>query len=144
MTVATGDEIQRLTVEASAGTFTLTFNEQTTAPVAFNVSSTALKVLLVALSNVATADVTVAGEGPYDIQFQGAYQDTNVPPLTVDDAELTGTAVVSTVAAGNPAVTESVYVDISTPGGTVAQLEMLPGQIPPPGHVRVSRADYYA
>ncbi len=56
----------------SAGTFTLTYNGQTTAPIAYNATAAAVQAALVALSSVGTGNAVVAGSGPYTVQFAGA------------------------------------------------------------------------
>ena len=52
---------------ATGGTFTLTFDGQTTAPIAFNATAAAIQAALEALSNIEPGDVVVdrrAGRRP--------------------------------------------------------------------------------
>lgn len=88
------EEVQTVTVTGSpgGGDFTLTFDGQTTAAIAYNAAAAAVQAALVALSNVASGDVTVTGNagGPYTLTFGGAYADTDVPQLTANGAGLTG------------------------------------------------------
>ena len=51
----------------AAGTFTLTFNGQTTVPIARNASAATVQGALEALSNIGSGDVTVSGAngGPF-------------------------------------------------------------------------------
>ncbi len=101
----TSDEVQTLTVDATGGTFTLTFAGQTTAAIASEATAAAVEAALEALSNVAPGDVTVTGAagGPYTITFGGDLANTNVAAITTDATALTGgagTAVVTTGTAG--------------------------------------------
>lgn len=101
------DEVQTLTIDATGGTFTLTFDGETTDPIAENAAAATVQTALENLSNLNPDDVTVTGSagGPYTITFGGDYAGRNVPELTADDAELTGgagTAVVETDTAGDP------------------------------------------
>jgi PKD repeat protein/type 1 glutamine amidotransferase len=87
---------------ATGGTFTLTFNGQTTAPIAFNATAAAVQAELEALSNVDPGDVVATG-GPVNtanvaVNFRGAYSQTDVPQTTADASGLTGTTPVATVA----------------------------------------------
>jgi hypothetical protein len=103
------NEVQRIAVATgtiTAGTFTLTFNGQTTGTIAWNASAAAVKTALDALSNLETADTTTAGGAlpgtPVDVTFTGAYQGVNVPQLTVNSASLTGgTLAVTTTTQGH-------------------------------------------
>lgn len=148
MTVSAGNEVQTVTITGSptGGDFTLTFSGQTTDPIAFDAAAAAVESALEALSNLAPADVAVSGSagGPYTVTFAGAYRNTDVPALTASGAGLTpsGGVTIATPTPGNPAVTERAYVDTSTPGGKVTNLEILPGQTPPAGSALVDESDY--
>jgi hypothetical protein len=79
------NEIQTFTLPGNptAGFFTLTFNGQTTTPLAFNASAATVQLALEALSNIAPGDVFVTfAAGIWTVQFQGAYANQNVPQLT--------------------------------------------------------------
>jgi hypothetical protein len=80
------NEVQTLTVVASAGTFTLTFKDQSTATLAYNISAASLQTALEQVASIGTGNVAVSGSagGPFTITFQGALAATNVPLLTVD------------------------------------------------------------
>lgn len=101
LTVA--NERQQLTLlRASGGTFTLTFDGQTTSGIAYNASASTIQTALEALSNIAPGDVTVtAGDsGIFTFEFTGTYAGLDVALLTVNSSSLTGstaTASVSTV-----------------------------------------------
>lgn len=101
------NEVQTLTMTGppTAGTFTLTFNGQTTAPIAYNATAAAVKTALVALNNITAGDVDTAGGAfpgtPVTVTFKGAYEDTDVPSLTASSTGLTGgTIAVSTTTPG--------------------------------------------
>jgi PKD repeat protein len=84
---------------ATGGTFTLTFDGQTTAPIAFPLDNAAIEAALEALSNL--DDVAVTGTGTRTVNFRGNKSETNVPLMTGDGSGLTGTAPVLTVAMAN-------------------------------------------
>lgn len=103
--VAAVNEVQTLTVDATGGTFTLTFDGETTAAIAENASAATVQAALEALSNLQPGDVTVTGSagGPWTITFGGTRAQTNVPAITTDAGSLTGgagTAVIATSTAG--------------------------------------------
>ncbi|MCU1675451.1 MAG: hypothetical protein JWM93_209 [Frankiales bacterium] len=84
------DEVQTFSViGADSGTYTLTFNGQTTAPIAFDADAATIQAALEALSNIAPGDVLVdAFSGSGTITFTGAYTHTNVPQVTANGAGL--------------------------------------------------------
>jgi PKD repeat protein/glucose/arabinose dehydrogenase len=81
---------------ATGGTFTLTFDGQTTAPIAFPLDNAAIEAALEALSNL--DDVAVTGTGTRTVNFRGNVAETNVPLMTGNGSGLTGTAPTLTVA----------------------------------------------
>jgi hypothetical protein len=108
--ILTPSEVQRITITGAptGGTFTLTFQGQTTAGIAYNAIASAVQSALEALSNIAPGDVTVTG-GPLPgsfvtVTFGGAYAGTDVTQMTASSAGLTGgttpTVTVTTVTAG--------------------------------------------
>lgn len=76
----------------SGGTFTLTFDGQTTTAIAWNASASTIQSALEALSNIAVGEVTLTGDWTtfIDIEFTGTKAETNVPDMTIDDALITG------------------------------------------------------
>ncbi len=82
---ATANEVQRVTLRGmpTGGAFTLTFNGETTAPIAFNATAGAVQTALEDLPGLVAGDVLVTGgsSGPYDVEFRGAFANTNVPAL---------------------------------------------------------------
>lgn len=92
------DEVQTLTpTGVTAGTFTLTFSGQTTAPIAYNANAATIQTALLLLPNLNFGDVVVSG-GPMNttpvlLTFGGAYAGTNVPLVTVDVSALNANEV---------------------------------------------------
>jgi hypothetical protein len=115
--VGGANEVQRVAVDAEGGTFTLSFEGATTAPIAFNAPATgagSIKAALQALSPIGASNVEVSGGpgGPgaatsYIVTFTGKLGDENVPQMTCAGAGLTGgagTCAVTTAAQGNDGV----------------------------------------
>jgi hypothetical protein len=108
--VAGTDEVQTVTITGTptGGTFTLTFNSQTTSAIAYNATASAVQTALEALSNVAPGDVTCAGGPlpgtPVTVTFGGAYDGANVPQMTATGTFTGGTS-------------PAVAVTTTTPGG---------------------------
>lgn len=109
-------QVVTLVGEPTGGTFTLTFDGQTTAPIAWNASQLDVYNALNALTNIGTNDINVNKEwwkkyAPWTIGFArplilpGAYEGVNVPTLTANADGLTGGAgmdvVVSTQSEGS-------------------------------------------
>ena len=84
------NESQTVRVQgATGGTFTLTFDGQTTAPLAFNANAAAIRTALEELGNVEPGDVVVTGTGNVStanqtVSFRGAYSQEDVPQLVAD------------------------------------------------------------
>jgi hypothetical protein len=113
------DEVQTVTIDATGGTFTLTFSGQTTTAIAYNASAAAVLSALEALSNIGVGDVAVGKVGSvYTVSFTGALADTNVAQFTANGTSLTGgasTVTVATTTAGGTAYTPvGVVVDDET------------------------------
>lgn len=101
----TTDEVQTLTIDATGGTYTLTFDGDTTDAIDFDATAAEVQTELEGLDGIGEGDVTVAGSdgGPYTISFVGDLADTNVDAITTDAGNLTGgdgTAVIDTTTAG--------------------------------------------
>jgi hypothetical protein len=89
------NEVQTLTVEATAGSYTLEFEGQKTSDIAYNASATAVQTALRALSTVGSTSpqsLVVTGTAPYEIKFQGKFTASNVGQIVADDTELSGSA----------------------------------------------------
>jgi hypothetical protein len=87
--VTAGEEVQEVADEGgdAATTFTLTFSGQTTSALNRDTATAGqVETALVALSNIAPADIDVTGPtgGPWAIRFleDGAYGGVNVPAIT--------------------------------------------------------------
>ena len=81
----------------TGGTFTLTFDGQTTGNIAYNASAATVESALEALSNIGAGEATTTGSagGPWTVTFSGALAGTDVDTITVDGTNLTGTLNVS-------------------------------------------------
>lgn len=103
------NERQSVDVDATGGTFTLTYDGQTTGAIAFNAAASAVKTALEALPNIEADDVLVAGGpgksgggSPYYITFQGTLAEQDVAEVTADGANLTGGGASATVGTVTP------------------------------------------
>lgn len=96
------EEVQTCTpnITATSGTFTITYNGQTTAAIAYNANTTTIQTALEALSNVAEDDITVggtifsAGTGGLTLTFADTLGD--VPMVSVTESMGGTTAVTVT------------------------------------------------
>lgn len=94
----------------TGGTFTLTFNGQTTAPIAYNASAAVVDAALEGRSNIGSGNVAVTGPdgGTWTVEFTGTLAGTNVTQMTGDGSGLTtsngtaGSATVTTTVSGGP------------------------------------------
>jgi PKD repeat protein len=98
----------RISSGATGGTFTLTFNGQTTAPIAFNANAAAIQSALGNLSNIGAANIQVTGSGTVNTANQlatwkGTFEEQDVPTLTSDATGLTGTTPTVTIGVGSGA-----------------------------------------
>lgn len=106
-------EVQTATITGTptGGTYTLTFDGETTAAIAYNAAASAVQTALEALANINSGDVVCAG-GPHPgtavtVTFGGQYLGLNVPQMTAASGSLTGgtspTVTVTTTTAGGSA-----------------------------------------
>jgi hypothetical protein len=100
------NEVQQFDLgAASAGTFTISFDGETTANIAYNAATATVQAALEALSNIDPGDVTVTG-GPLPgtavvITFGGRHAGKDVPQITINAGGLTDpTVTISTTTAG--------------------------------------------
>jgi PKD repeat protein/glucose/arabinose dehydrogenase len=98
---------------ATGGTFTLTFDGQTTGPIPFPLDNAAIESALEALPNL--DDVAVTGTGTRTVNFRGNKSEQNVPLMTGDGSGLTGTAPALTVAMAT--INNGQNVNIPADGG---------------------------
>lgn len=122
--VGQSNEVNTITANAApatAGTFTLTVNGQTTAGIAFNANAAAVQAALEALSNVAPGDVVGVDSGPganlgtgshvVTLTWGGAYAGEDVV-ITANMAGLTGNPhVFATVTAGGSDASDGSKID---------------------------------
>ncbi|MBI1756202.1 MAG: hypothetical protein HYR64_03745 [Fimbriimonas ginsengisoli] len=114
------NEVQTITLTGSpsAGSFTLSFNEATTAPIDHAASGSTMQSALEALSTVGSGNVQVTGAsgGPYTATFVGALGHRAVALLEADGSGLTG---------------GGVSVALTTQGGLTehANAPLLPGDV---------------
>lgn len=77
------NEIQMVVVDATAGTFKLTYSAQTTTDLAYNISAAGLQAALEALSNIGVAEALVTGgPGTWTVEFSGTLGGTNLSQMT--------------------------------------------------------------
>jgi hypothetical protein len=83
--------VQTVTITGSptGGTFTLTYDGQTTSTIAYNATAATVQSRLIALSSIEEGNVSVTGSagGPYSVTFTGGH---DVAALTASGAGLTG------------------------------------------------------
>jgi len=152
------NEVQtiQLTGEPKGGTFTLTFDGQTTGDIAWNASILDVYGALIALSNIDPLDITVNEEwwkpyAPWTIGFNQIgtrFAGVNVPTITGDATNLTGGAgmdvVVSSSDGNRPYV---ITFKGSRAGQNVPELTIntsgLVGVIPPTAKIRTNTPGAY-
>jgi hypothetical protein len=113
---------QEVILKATAGTFTLTFAAQSTAPLPFNASATEVGAALEALSSIGKGNVAVTAgkEGPV-VTFTGALA-TNQEAMSANGAGLTGTVSLRSFRAGKDLYQwhEGTLIDLSAGQGSWA------------------------
>jgi hypothetical protein len=138
-------EIQQVAVDATGGTFTLTFGSETTAPLAFNATPAAVKAALDALGGIKGSGGAVEVNGgpggaganaPYFVRFRGGLAATDVAEMTAGSSGLTGgaaTATVGTETEGGSAGEGTLAAYASNVGGadSVGVTELTVGPLPP-------------
>jgi hypothetical protein len=129
---AAAAEVQTLTITGTptGGTFTLAFNGQVTAPIAYNANAAAVQAALQALSTIGSGNVTGGGGAlpgtPVTLTFAGALTNTPVPLVTVASTAFTGgttpAAAVARTTRGVPAGGYfDAYADANTDGTQTAK-----------------------
>jgi hypothetical protein len=91
--------VQQITLDATGGTFTLTYSGQETDPLAFDVAPAELQTALEALSRIGPGNVLASGPagGPYELRFGGALTGRDIAVVEPDDTALDGTVAVTTL-----------------------------------------------
>lgn len=104
MQKVTRNEIQTLTITGAptGGTFTLTYDGQTTAAIAYNAAASAVQSALEALSNIEVGDVACTGGAlpgsAVHIEFTGTLAQTDVAAITSTDSLTGGTSPATAIA----------------------------------------------
>jgi len=98
------NEVKTLTISGTptGGSYTLTINGQTTAPIAYNAANSAIQSALLALSSLDTGDVVVTGAGPFTLTFGGVYAGQTAPAMTATASLTGGTSPNATVTVATP------------------------------------------
>lgn len=101
-TATENNEIQRIVIAATAGTFTLTFSAQTTSALDWDCTAAELDTALEALSNITTVFVTGSGTAadPFYVEFTNP-GNQNVAQMTANIGSLTGTVTITTTIEGS-------------------------------------------
>ncbi|HSK49335.1 MAG TPA: hypothetical protein VK889_02450, partial [Solirubrobacterales bacterium] len=125
----TTSEVQEVGVDAAGGSFTLTFDSQTTPPLPFDADADQLETALNGLGSVSglAGDVVVRGgpgnpgaEMPYFVSFGGGLSGANIAQMGADSSALTGgseTVTVSTKTQGAPVGSAQIAVIATNVGG---------------------------
>jgi hypothetical protein len=92
------EPVQVVTIEATGGTFTLTYSGQETGPLAPDVTAAGLRAALEALGRIGAGNVDVGGPdgGPFQLRFGGELTGKNVAVVEADGELLDGTVEVTT------------------------------------------------
>ncbi len=101
-----GNEVQRLSSTATAGTYTLSFDGEPTTTIAWDTTAANVQTKLEALPNISVGEVEVTG-GPHpgtaiDVEFKGRYAGRDVPLMVVNNTGLTGTVTATQQTAASP------------------------------------------
>jgi hypothetical protein len=108
------NEVQKVAVKATGGTFTLTFSGQTTSAISFSAPSSgvgSVQEYLEALSTIGAGNITVTG-GPGDATASSPYVMTFVGKLAGDDQSQMTSSATNLTGTGKAATVSTV-----TPGG---------------------------
>lgn len=104
------NEIQTLDLlnSPTGGTFTVTFDGQTTGAIAYNANAATVEAALEALSNITVADLTTTGGSlpgtAITVEFGGTLAESNVAQMTINPASLTGSGVSMAISTPTPGV----------------------------------------
>ena len=125
------DAIQTLSSTGTSGTFTITYDGQTTSALDFDSTAAEIQTALEALSNITAGDVVVTG-GPLPtndivITFKGDLRRQEITLLTTDDSSLVGGSTTVTETISGVAVAEILVGD--TEGND--ELTIQPNEIRP-------------
>lgn len=115
------NEVQSATITGTptGGTFTLTFDGQTTSAIDYDATASEVQAALVALPNVNTGDITVSGTGPYTFTFGGAYANRDVPQITATGSFTGGSSPAIATATTTPGVQGENVIGYQAPAVNV-------------------------
>lgn len=118
------NEVQTVGIDnaTTSGTFTLTYDGQTTGTINWNANAAAVKSALELLSNIDLVSVT-GGPGPttdWIVEFQGTLAGQNVVAMTGDGSLLVGGSTTVTITETTPG--ENSAIDITWGGVTVGAI----------------------
>jgi hypothetical protein len=106
---ARNNEVERIRVNATGGSFTITYAGETTGPINYNASAAEVQEALIALPVLEPGDVTViggpgggGGGTPYTLIFGGKLAEQAVTPVTTNRSGLTGGTKLATVVVLRP------------------------------------------
>ena len=110
------NEIQTVSIPATVtgGTFTLTYNGQTTTAIGYDAAAGVVQAALIALTNIGPSDMSVSGTAPeWVCEFQGNLADTEVVQMSGNGTNLSGkTVTVTETIKGVTAVNETQTINI--------------------------------
>ncbi len=114
------NEVQTLTVDATGGTFTLTFGGQTTSAITYSgaLAAATIQTAFLLLSSVGSGHATVTGSngGPYTITFISTLGSAPQALVTANSASLTGNSHTATIVEATLGVTATVTPASQTTG----------------------------
>ena len=121
------NEIQTLDLlnTPTGGTFTVTFDGQTTGAIAYNANAATVEAALESLSNITVADLTTTGGvlpgTAITVEFGGTLAEANVAQMTINPSNLTGgpSIAISTPTPGAAGTDEWHYIDPSGNSGVI-------------------------
>lgn len=101
-----GNEVETITVNATGGTFSITYGGETTGPINYNATAKEVEEALENLPVLKPGDITVSGgpggSAPYTLTFGGELKEKAITPVTTDRSGLTGGAKLATVIVTKP------------------------------------------
>lgn len=119
-----------ITIDATGGTFTITFGAQTTGALAYNASADTVEAALEGLSSIGNGNIQVSLAGSvYTLEFVEDLRYTDVGAVTTNAASLTGGGTSATVAVLQAGVSSG---EVTLGDGTVipaGEKYILPGTI---------------